>query len=46
MHKSDKTPRGECGGNQLIEWLVFGGIVVCLWGALFLIWVQMKRRGG
>jgi hypothetical protein len=30
----------------MAEWLIFGAIAVCLWGALFLIWVGIKRRGG
>jgi hypothetical protein len=32
--------------RPMSEWLIFGAIVACLWGALFLIWLGMKRRGG
>jgi hypothetical protein len=30
----------------MLEWLIFGMVVACLWSALLLIWLGMKRRSG
>jgi len=30
----------------MIDWLAFGGIVAALWCILYLLWLEMKRRGG
>lgn len=31
---------------RMLDWLIFASIVLSLWGALLLIWLQIKRRGG
>ena len=36
----------EAHESGMSDWLIFCAIVLSLWGALLLIWLQIKRRGG